>query len=135
MRRARGIAAGLVASVALCSAPAAAQDPAWRTRAEVVPVHYTIDATLVETGFGDGVRIVGDETIVWTNTSREPVKVLYFHTYANAFRNTTAYSCADCDRSGVSWSRTTVSCCPAFWEYAALQSLFSPISETTICSS
>lgn len=60
----------------------------WPSRAERVPVKYTIDAEYVETGFGDGVRIVGDETIFWTNVSQEPVKLVYLHTYANAFRNT-----------------------------------------------
>lgn len=55
----------------------------WPARAERVPVKYTIDAEYVETGFGDGVRIVGDETIFWTNVSQEPVKLVYLHTYAD----------------------------------------------------
>src|SRR6185503_12583059 len=45
-----------------------------------------IQATLDE--HGDAYRINGDETIFWTIPSREPVKVLFLHTYANAFRNT-----------------------------------------------
>lgn len=91
----------VVAAAALAAGPLSAQDgksdgPApppppvssWPVRAAQVPVRYTIDAEYVETGFGDGVRIVGSEQIFWTNASSEPVKVVYLHTYANAFRNT-----------------------------------------------
>jgi hypothetical protein len=89
MRALRVLAAALLAPVfALRGGPAAAEDPPWRARAENVGVRYSIDAQLVETVFGDGVRIVGNEQVFWKNTSREAVKVLYFHTYANAFRNT-----------------------------------------------
>jgi len=93
-------AAALLASVAIAFVaasapgqqvppqPAPGAPPAtWPTRAEHVPVTYQIRAQLLETDPPDGLRVAGRETIVWENTSREPVRVLYFHTYANAFRN------------------------------------------------
>jgi hypothetical protein len=89
MKPARLVAAlVLTSAVALHGGAADAQDTSWRAKADDVPLHYTINVELVETGFGDGVRLVGDETVIWKNTSREAVKVVYLHTYANAFRNT-----------------------------------------------
>ena len=64
-------------------------DPArWRPKAESVPASYTIDATLRPLGLEEAWRIVGDEKVFWTNTSHDSVKVMRFHAYANAFRNT-----------------------------------------------
>lgn len=102
MRPSRVVAvAVLLAAFALRGGSAGAQDAGWRARAEEVPVRYTIDAQLVETGFGDGVRIVGNEQVFWKNTSREPVKVLYLHTYANAFRNTRSTFLREAMRDGL----------------------------------
>lgn len=120
MRTARLLAIAVIGAAALALGPASAQDkdkdkdkdgnaappapappPAWTSAAATVPVRYKIEAELVETGIGEGVRIVGDETVFWTNTSTEPVKVLYLHTYPNAFRNTRSTFLREALREGV----------------------------------
>src|SRR5262249_47684383 len=87
-------AALLVAVItAFLAAPAPAQEKpspprgpvAWTSKADSVPAEYKIDAALVETDAAGGTRISGVETVTWTNTSKDSVRVLYFHTYANAF--------------------------------------------------
>ena len=112
MRAARNLAAVAVAAALVAAGPAAAQDgnkdgnpapaPVWTAAAKPpLPVRYKIEAELVETGVGEGVRIVGDETFFWTNTSNEPVKVLWLHTYANAFRNTRSTFLREALREGM----------------------------------
>ena len=114
MRTLRYLAIAAVGALALAFGPASAQDkdkdgnpapaapaPAWTAAAKTVPVQYKIEAELVETGIGEGVRIVGDETIYWTNNSAEPVKSLWLHTYANAFRNTRSTFLREALRDGM----------------------------------
>ncbi|MCE9635346.1 MAG: M1 family metallopeptidase [Planctomycetes bacterium] len=83
-------AAALAAGVFVGSsgdAPLVAQ-PAWRTQADRVPARYTIDATLRSIDGEDSPRqIQGRETIVFTNYGHEPVESLWFHLYANAWRD------------------------------------------------
>ncbi len=91
--RVAALAAALALAVALVPGDGVraqqAPPPApWREKAEV-NVRYDIRGRLVEgASEDDALRLVGDETIVWTNTSQDRVGVLYFHLYPNAFRNT-----------------------------------------------
>jgi peptidase M1-like protein len=106
MRTARLLALAVAGAAALAGGPTSAQDKdgngaPWPSAAPAVPVRYKIEAELVETGIGEGVRIVGDETIFWTNTTSDAVKVLYLHTYANAFRNTRSTFLREALRDGV----------------------------------
>ncbi len=78
--------AGLFAAVLV--APRMDAEEEWRTTAEV-NVRYEIEARVLEgKGDDDRLRIGGEQLVVWTNTSDEPVSVAYLHLYANAFRNT-----------------------------------------------
>ena len=80
----------LVALGGLAAGPGASAQQAtgWRAEAERVGVQTTIDAELVTRPGEDTPRqIRGKMTIVWTNPGRDPVEFLYFHLYANAFRD------------------------------------------------
>lgn len=105
----RRAALAAVAALALAGAVGAQEAPpspggngppaTWRMRADEVNVTYKIEAHLVEKD-AHAWRIVGDETIFWKNASRDPVKVVYLHAYANAFRNTRSTLLREAMRDG-----------------------------------
>ncbi len=72
----------------------------WRESAEIV-TRYEISARLREVrDHGDRLRIVGEERVEWRNTSEHSVGSLYFHLYANAFRNTRSSWLREAARDG-----------------------------------
>jgi hypothetical protein len=83
----RALVPAAAAALALRGGPIVAEDAGWRSRPDKTRVSYTIETELQETG-ADAVRLVGKETAVWENTTRDSVRVLYLHAYANGFRNT-----------------------------------------------
>jgi hypothetical protein len=90
----------VAAALAMRGGDVAAQDAGWRARPDKTPVTYAFEVELQETGF-DAVRLVGSETAVWENTSRDSVKALYLHAYANAFRNTRSTFLREAMRDGL----------------------------------
>jgi hypothetical protein len=90
----------VAAALALPGGDVTAQDAGWRAHPDKSPVSYAMEVELQETGF-DAVRLVGKETAVWENTSRDSVRVLYLHAYANAFRNTRSTFLREATRDGM----------------------------------
>jgi hypothetical protein len=94
---ARALAALLSLAAAFAPGAVRAEQP-WRMRHEHPPVRYLLDVELIETGAG--VRLKGKETVFWENTSRDAVKSLYFHLYANAFRDKRSTFLREATRDG-----------------------------------
>lgn len=85
--RACALAAAVLGAALVAGPGARAQErDEWRAAPERTPVTYRIDATLATIDGESFPRLVkGDETIVWTNLSRERVATVVLHLYPNAF--------------------------------------------------
>lgn len=90
------VAAALLLAAAALGVRVRAED-SWREKADV-PVRYEIRASLRQAP--DGYRIRGHETVTWTNTTTEPASALYFHLYANAFRDRRSSFLRERERDG-----------------------------------
>ncbi|MCG3135163.1 MAG: hypothetical protein HMLKMBBP_02669 [Planctomycetes bacterium] len=88
MRRLLAACVALAALACLAAAlgPRADAAPEWRAPPTQPPVRYAIQASLdTIPGEREPRRIAGGMTVLWTNTSAEPVSSLWFHAFANAF--------------------------------------------------
>ena len=83
------VACAVMLALSLSGGHRAAADDGWREPPSTPVADYILSAELTTLpGEQYPRRLKGTERLFWVNTGSQPVGVLYFHLYANAFRST-----------------------------------------------